>query len=294
MGDYGLNQTFEYSEIQFDSWDTVAAAGSLNPSTAADKYSWPRFNFTSKQPNVAAIKILQAEIPFVWDVINSKNNTFVYTAAGVPTTITIPAGTYTGVTLAAQLQTLLAAVTVGFTVTYSTTTLKFTFTQAAAIAWSLGFATRQTAYSPLGFIPGGSYTATGVGSTIVSNIVAQVTGPNYLYLNSTKFGSLLNNNTTDGANQANSNIVIAKIPVNANYGSTVFYTDPDPNKYFDFFAGNEITNFTFFLTLGSDQYQFPLDMKGASWSLKLGVLSYRQATDQLYKKQKTSQKIIGA
>jgi len=292
MGDYGLNQIFEYSEIQFDSWDAVAAVGALNPSTNADKYSWPRYNFTTKQPNVAAIKILQAEIPFVWDVINSNNNTFVYTSAGVPTTIRIPAGTYTGATLAAQLQTLLAAVTVGFTVTYSTTTLKFTFTQPAAVAWSLGFATRQTAYSPIGFVPGGSYTATGAGSTIVSSIVAQVSGPNYLYLNSSKIGSLVNNNTTDGANQVNSDIVIAKIPVNANYGSTVFYNDPDPSKYFDFFAGSEVSNFTFFLTLGSDQYQVPLDMKGASWSLKMGMLSYRSATNDLYEKQKPNKRII--
>ena len=291
MGDYGLNQTFEYSEIQFDSWDAVAAAGTLNPSTTLDKYSWPRYNFTTKQPNVAAIKILQAEIPFVWDVINSKNNTFVYNNGG-NNTITIPVGTYTGTTLAVQLQTLLSAISAGFTVTYSTTTLKFTFTQNLAIAWSLSFATRQTAYSPLGFTPAGSYTTTGIGSTIVSNMVAQVSGPNYLYLNSTKIGSLVNNNTTDGSNQVNADIVIAKIPVNVNYGSTIFYTDPDPIKYFDFFGSNEVTNFTFFLTLGSDQYQVPLDMKGASWSLKMGVLSYRPATGDLYEKQKSNKRII--
>lgn len=226
MGDFGLNQTFEYSEISFDSWDATSSGGQLNPSTASDKYSWPLFQYTSKHPNVAAIKILQAEIPFVWDVINLVNQTFIYTAAGTPFTITIPTGTYTGATLAAQLQTLISAITAGFTVTYSSTTLRFTFTQSAAIAWSLGFASRNTAYSPLGFLPATTYSATGIGSTIVSANVAQVSGPNYLYVNSRKIGSLINFNLTDGAPKGPAGPQIAKIPVNVPYGSVIFYNDP--------------------------------------------------------------------
>lgn len=39
-----------------------------------------------------------------------------------------------------------------------------------------------------------------------------------------------------------------------------------------------------YLTLGSVGVQLPLDMKGAAWSVKIGVLAYRKATDMLYKK----------
>lgn len=248
------------------------------------KYSWPSYLYTSKKPDIAGIKVLSAEIPFVFDVINPGNNTFIYTTAGTPNTITIPSGTYTGTTLAAQLQTLISAITVGFTVTWSSTTLKFTFTYPLAAAWSLSFTNRNTAYSPMGFLPGSVNSATGVGSTVVSTIIAQVSGPYYLYVNSTTIGSLINFNLPDGSITGGIGPEICRIPINVQYGSVIFYNDPDPAKYFDFFTGVQFSSFDFYLTLGSDQYQKPLDMKGSPWSLKLGILSYRKATSDLYDK----------
>lgn len=230
MGDYGLNQTFEYSELCVDSWDGSSSGGQFfegsNSNTSLIKYSWPRYAYTSKRPNVAAMKVLQAEIPFVWDVITTSNNTFVYTSGVTSYTITIPVGTYTGPQLAAQLQILLGGITAGFTVTWSSQLIKFTFTSPLASAWGLSFIDRQTAYSVLGFIPGQEYTNVGINSKIVSPIIAQVTGPYYLYVNSNKIGSLLNFNLPDGAVTGGIGPEICRIPVNVQFGSVVFYTDP--------------------------------------------------------------------
>lgn len=283
--DTALNQTYEYVELCLDSWDS-SSTGNLafegsNSNANQIQYSWPKYLFTSKQPVIAGMKILQAEIPFVFDIITTRNNTFVYTYNAVSTTITIPTGTYTGTSMATQLQTLIAAVTAGMTVTWSDITLRFTFTQTVgALAWSLNFGSRLTPYSQLGFLPNTTTSAIGVGSSIVSPTVASVTGPYYLYLNSRTLGSLVNFNLPDGAATA-TGPEVARIPINVNYGSVIFYNDPDPSKYFDFFVGNHITNFDFYLTLGSDQYQKPLDMKGAPWSLKLGLLVYRDASVDL-------------
>lgn len=287
MGDYGINQTIEYSELNLDSWDSTYAGGTFENSTSNSslvQYSWPQFNFTQKKLDVVGIKVLEAQIPFVWDTVNGDNNKFTYISNAVSYTITIPVGTYSGTSLATQLQTLLAAITPGFLVTYSTTTLKFTFTYPLAFTWSITCNTRKSAYSILGFLPSVTYTNVGVGSTIVTPMVAQVTGPYYLYINSRRIGSLVNMNLPDGAITGGVGPEICRIPIDVQYGSILFYKDPDPAKYFDFFAHHQFDSFDLYLTLGSDQYQKPLDLKGSPWSVKLGLLCYRKATTNLYDK----------
>jgi hypothetical protein len=282
---YGLNQTLEYCEVTLDSWDAGSYGGTSFGSDPGGllKYSWPLFYFTSRQDTVAAFKIIQAEIPFVFDVINTNNNTFTFTDNGTPYTITITPGTYTGTTLAAELQTQLSAVSGGFTVTFNSSTIKFDFNRTGTGVWSLYFPNRQSAYSFLGFVPLVDYSNTG-NSTITSATIAQVSGPYYLYINSRKIGSLINFNLADQSPQGGSGPQVCRIPINVQHGSVIFYTDPDPGKYFDFFAGQQFDAFDFYLTLGSDQSQIPLDMKGSPWSLKVALLSYRKASVEIYKK----------
>jgi hypothetical protein len=288
MGDYGLNQTFEYMELNLDSWDSATSGGQTfngsSANTSLIQYSWPQYFFTSKNPQVAGLKVLQAEIPFVYDVINSVNNRFVYTVGGTPNTIAIPPGTYTGPQLAATLQTLFQTITPGFLVEWKSQSLKFLFTNPLATPWSLYFANRDTPYSCLGFVPGKIVSTAGVNSQILSTTIAQVSGPYYLYINSRKMGPLINCNLPDESKTSGIGPQIARIPVNVQFGSVIFYTDPDPGKYFDFFAGSQFDTFDLFLTLGSDQNQVPLDLKGSPWSVKLGVLIYRPATTDLYQK----------
>ena len=249
MGDYGINQTFEYVELCLDSNDANTSGSQVFDGSNSDpnqiKWSWPYYYFTSKKFSVAGIKILSAEIPFVFDVITTNNNTFVYTDAGTPYTLTIPTGTYTGDQLAATLQTLIRTVRNNFNVTWSSQTLRFTFHQNAAITWSLGFPSQNTAYSPMGFLVGSQVSNTGLNSEIISPVIAQVSGPYYLYINSQKIGSLINFNLPDGSPAKGIGPELCRVPINVQYGSIIFYTDPDPSKYFDFFAANQFDNFDF-------------------------------------------------
>lgn len=290
MGTFGINQVLEYSELNLDSWD---ATSDENPS-GGSVYSWPNFYFTSRYPDVAAIKILSAEIPFGFYVINSSNNTFTYTEGATSYTITIAAGNYSGTTLASALQTAIAARSAGFTVTYASSTLLFTFTHNTVTTWSLYFAGRNTLYSFMGFNPNTLYSGSGVGSVITSVNVAQATGPKYLYLNSRKIGPFINFNLADGSPAGGDFPGLAKIPINTTFGNTIFYQDPDPEKYFDLFIGVRFDTIDFYFTLGSDQSQTPLDMRGVQWSLKLAILGYRAATDNINKKPSLSgSKVIG-
>lgn len=283
-----LSSVFEYAELCLDSWDSSTSGGtSFEGSTSPVnqiQFSWPQFYFNSRKPVVAGMKVLSAEIPFVFDTVTPRNNTFTFTLAGVPTVITIPVGTYTGSTLATQLQTLLQVVSPGFLVTWSATTLRFTFTfSGGAFTWGFIFpAGRLSAYSLMGFLPSTTTTLFNNGS-IVSPTAATPQAPYYLYLNSRAFGPLVNFNLPDGA-AAGAGPEICRIPITTNFGGVIQYTDPDPEKYFDFFVGNQITTFDLYLTLGSDQHQKPLDMKGVAWSVKLGLLCYRDANTDLGKR----------
>lgn len=288
MGDYGINNSLEYVELCLDSSIAQGSGnnGFINGSTQSVltpsryiKYSWPNFSFTSKKFVVAALKILTAEIPFIWDVISTGNNRFVYDN-GTARSIVITPGTYTGPQLATELQTRIQVFTPGFTVTWNSSLLKFVFVDPINNNFSMTFADINTPCRVMGFFPGLTVTA-GFTGTIVSPAIAQVTGPYFLYLNSRKLGSLINVNTPDGTQVENT--ILCRIPVTVNYGSIIFYND-HTDKYLDFFIGNQFDNFDMYLTLGSDGYQLPLDMKGATWSVKMGMLIYRTATSDLYEK----------
>jgi hypothetical protein len=281
-----MDPNIEYLELAVDNWDSTAAGGQVwknGPNLPEQlQFSWSKFYFTEKSPDIIAMKVISAEIPNVFDTISSGQNTFVFTLAGVPTTITIPAGIYTGATLATQLQTLIAAVSVGFLVTWSDITLRFTFTFAGGVfTWGFIFpAGRASAYGSMGFLPATTTTLFNNGS-IVSPTVASVTGPYYLYLNSRIMGPLINFNLAQGSPDGTGSPQIARVPINTNKGGVILYTDPTPDKFFDFFAGIKFEVFDLYWTLGSDQSQVPLNMKCVPWSVKFGFLAYRQASSDL-------------
>ena len=104
--------------------------------------------------------------------------------------------------------------------------------------------------------------------------VINLTGPNYLYLNSRKLGAVCNIYLPKGqANQHSGNAgpQIAKIPITVNPGGVIFWSDPDISKYFDLSALNSLTQVDFYFTLGNDQTT-PVLFNGQSFSLKLALL----------------------
>lgn len=281
---YGLNGNYDYNEFEIDSFD---ANQSFNSTYSIS--NWPRIFFGKPLDNVVAIKILQATIPFTYYVINSNNNTFILNESGNTYTITIPVGTYTSSDLTTELKSQLdnSAAAGVFTITYSSTTLKFTI--ASTVNFYLTFGSSGNSGQTnlrlvLGFNAGDSGAAT---ASVTAPNVAQLNGPPYLYLNSRSLGAMIHvylngdglvNPPMTGADGPQ----VCMIPVNTTRGNTITYSDPDPQKWFYTGNHNLSGNLDFYLTAGVGSEQVPLDLNGSRFVIKLGILQSRaQGNDAL-------------
>ncbi len=91
---YGLADNLKYNEFVFDSTTAqVALNGLYTPA------NWPNFYPGKPINNVAAMKIIEVQIPFTNYIFNERNNTFHLlespTGFAIPLTVTIPVGNYT-------------------------------------------------------------------------------------------------------------------------------------------------------------------------------------------------------
>lgn len=291
MGDnFGLNDNYEYFEFALDSLDADSSYNGTSAST-----DWPSFTVAAKGPlqDVVAIKILEAQIPFSYYVFNSVNQNFLFTDDGVTNgVVTIPVGNYTADALATVLTTGINALVSGntYTVTYdSATSMKFTITSNSnthIFTLSFGAGYNIPGVQPnsgnknprlwIGFPPGDTVsTSIGGKQTIVAPNVALVSGPGYLYVNSRKLGSDVDVFLPNGAfnlGGGKAGPQMAKIPVNCNKGGIIVWQDPDPQKWFKYDQLQTLNGFDFFLSLGNTTSQYPLQLNGLGFSLKLGVL----------------------
>lgn len=264
-------QGLEYIELYLDSSDGTT----YNP--AYSSTDWPLFYLNRKLTNVAALKIIQAEIPFTYYTINSLNNTFTLTESGGggDATVTIPVGTYTISSLQTALNTALTAAspnTRTYTSTYSTSTQKLTITVSSG-TFTLTF----VGYSPylaLGMSTGANAST---GTSLVSPNIPLVTGPNYVYVNSDTLGSLVDTYVPQrGVNFATGlkGPQIAKIPMDCNFGGISFYNDPVHDIWFNVENLMNIQNLDLYLTYSLDQPEKALRLNGVPFTVKLGVLLY--------------------
>jgi hypothetical protein len=264
-----MDPDVEYNEIYLDSRDSIT--NNLQyPNT-----DWPLFYLTRPLYNIVAIKVLEAEIPFSYHVINNQNNTFLLTEPLVGSaTITIPSGTYTATTLATTLASLLTTASPAsrtYTVTFNTATQKFTFTtNFDTFVLTFGTTTDPGVTNPrwiLGMNPGAN-ASTGV--TLVSPFSVQVSGPNYVYLNSDVFGvsfrTTVPQNYIAGGGKGPQ---ICKIPINGSYNQICFYKDPAPEKWFSIENLQQVQSFDLYCTLGNSNQK--IRFNGQNFSVKLGV-----------------------
>jgi hypothetical protein len=308
---FGISQDLKMYEFELDSYDASQPFQSGALST-----DWPLFKVGGKRPleNIAAMKIIEVEIPFTWYVINSSNNTFILNETGfpnIPITLTWTApgvvpmipeeGNYT---IAQMSGTYVAGVSgllnnslsyfsnsVGLNYTYSssysTVTQKITVWNNSTLTskpFSLQFGAdvNDTGNTNPRFVlgyQGGLNTSAGyngtVGDFLTAPFAVQLTGPNYLYLNSQKLGNLTDLYLPQGAKNlygGNSGPQIAKIPINVQPGGVIFWSDPDPFKYFDLENLGSLTEVDFYLTLGNLSGQTPLKLNGVNFSIKLALL----------------------
>jgi hypothetical protein len=304
---FGISPDLKYFEFELDSYDATQAYQSNTAST-----DWPLFKVGGKRPleNIAAMKIIEVEIPFTWYTLNDRNNTFLFTEEGffarpcvmtwsdplapssVPVVGNFTAANMTGPYVAGISGLLNNSLTWvsedggrGYTYhsTYDPITQKISITNNGINTFSLTFGsdTDPGNTNPrflLGF-NGGTITSTinpltGF-QTIVAPNVIQITGPNYLYLNSQKFGNLTDLYLPSGAKNlygGNSGPQIAKIPITCNPGGVIFWRDPDTLKYFDLENLGSLTELDFYLSLGNLSTQIPLRLNGANFSVKFALL----------------------
>lgn len=260
---YGLNDSLAYIELELDSRDALSTPFVIPPLATVDDQvtetvrttDWPLFNLARPLSNIAAIKVLEVQIPFSYYVISHENNTFVFSEQRstlyppISKVVTIPSGNYNATSISTALALLFTTESpYGFTytVTYSSTNCRLTIQAVStdptdAPLFYLTFGSTYTG-APQGsdqygarFILGFNevQTSSRGSSTTPATIVApsnlKITGPDYLYLNSTSLGSLCTIYLPSGASNLGSGSIgpqVAKIPVNVQPGGVINWQDP--------------------------------------------------------------------
>lgn len=270
---------YEYVEAYLDSLDSIQT----DPAFA--KTDWPTFYLNRPLLNVAFMKVLQAEIPFSYYVINANNNTFFLTEVG-STLVTLPVGNYTSSTLSTALGTALTTASGinTYTVVYSNVTQKFTITSTGgAFALVFGSPSDSGQSNPrliLGFNAG---TNSSTGNTLVGPNTVQITGPNYVYLNCPQLGPLTETYLPQNSINLQSGQKgpqIARIPIECNPGDVSYYADPAPEKWFNVENLRQIQNLELYCTLGNQSVERALRFNGQNFSVKMGFLLLKDAKNE--------------
>ena len=266
---------FDYVELCLDSLDASNAGSGVETSL-----NWPVFQFTRTLNNVAALKVLEATLPYSFYQITPLNGTFVLDEVTASASLTLPPGNYSTNSMADTLATLLSAHSPSnyvYVVNYSTQTSNLSITNSTTGEFSVIFGDSEDTgqLNPrlmLGLGPGVT------SSVLIRNYDTIITGAlkmtsNYLYVNSRAIGTLVNLYLPQGAKNLSVGEVgpqLAKIPINSEANGTILYVDPCPQKWFPIENLSSFTAIDFFCTLGNTS---PIiDFNGQSFSVKLGLL----------------------
>ncbi len=283
---FGLNDSLKYNEFEFDSLSTSTAYDTDFLTT-----DWPLFLLGKPLNNIAALKVLEAQIPFSYYVFNSSNNKFILSeSGGTPVIVAITPGNYTGSTITTELATQLnAATTVAntYTVTFAIPTQKITVSAQTGAARSFSFTFGSNVNDPgwtnprlwLGYAGGINTSTTSVTPTLISPFVVQLTGPNYIFINSITLGAMVKlflpanfgGNYGSGPLNSADGPQICKVPATAQPVGITFWQDPDPQKWFDIENWNSMAQVDLYLTMGDNPN--PITLNGNSFSIKLGILT---------------------
>ena len=283
MDSYAISEDYDYFEISLDSEDF----SSTNTSGFTPQ-NWPAFEIGGARTlvNVVAMKVISAEIPFSYYIVTSKNNTFTLTEnVDGAQTISITPGNYTSSQMITELDTKLSATSnETYTTTYSSSTNKFTITMTtnvnASFTLTFGSAGGTTNTDLHWFLGFNSGVNSSTAAVLVSPNSINLSGPNYLYINSQKWGQLTNNLLPQGAENlggGNRGPQIAKVPINVGPNEIIFYDDPAPEYWFNVGFIDALQRIDFYLTLGN--FKEVIDLNGLSFCLKFGCLKKKASVD---------------
>jgi hypothetical protein len=224
-----------------------------------DKTSGSTENFEikleKKIDRVLSVEIVSVEIPYSFYTINSSNNIFKFTD-NTPTiyTVTITPGNYDAITFASTLQTAMNLLMAGFTVSYSITTYKLSFSNASQ--FNILYST-STIAEPIGLT---------ADSTLTTSFTCQGTinlsGPNYIVIEST---ALSNPRVTKAFLSSAPSSAIYKMVVSTGPGTTLIEKNVFLNPI-SFGARQGIQTIDLVL---KDPNGTVLDLNGQRWSMTI-------------------------
>jgi len=257
--------------------------------------------------NIVGAKILEVNIPFSYYVIVDRFSlsgtvenrlTLNWDIPG-SASFDIPAGNYTGTSLATVIGALLNAVIVASanfiapksgSCTYDTSTGKFImtvnhsapfapaglyFSCSSELAVTLGFT-----LDILNFIYWTPQTSAAQ-YTLTSTKIAMVTGPNNLYVNSRILGNVCKAYLPEGAlSVGETNPQMAMVPVNVNPGGIIWWQDPAPQEVFDTRNLFSLQALDLYITAGTDRRPLLFNGLGFQVKLMLFIKNNEQSTSQ--------------
>jgi len=275
-----LAGNLEYVELLLDSNRQSVAQNSDYPAI-----QWPRFEFKNLTLYPAAIKIVSAEVPFTFWRVNERNNRILLTdQAGTSTTeLFVTPGNYTAVEIAAELTALLNTAGYGtFSVTYNTKNyhLEFDNTLGYTIFFGQTLGVGETALYPLLGTPQTWTFATGPNS-FVDTSTCRISGGTTLNLCSQTLGFQVKCLLPSDAQVNSPNNQICRIQLDCQPGGVAFYKDPNPEKYFDYISTTNLEAFDLFFIDGTNTDPYPVDFNNTPFSVKIGLLCYKQAGSNL-------------
>jgi hypothetical protein len=185
-------------QIFLSSQSSINTTANLNViSSYKSKYRFYIKDLLKRDPNVlySTIKLIHAEIPYSFYVVNDLNKTFNFVHNGISYSISIPLGNYSSYSLITQLNTQLS--TYGLSFSLNTTNGKFTLSHSNQnISFSILGIT--TCYKLIGTQKGVNYTSSQVGTTQIIQLPypSDVSGTKCVYVKSPNL-ILDNLNTTN-------------------------------------------------------------------------------------------------
>jgi hypothetical protein len=220
-------------------------------------FTW---SFNRNTIRITEILIKSIEIPFSYYVFNTNNNFFLINGS----TVSITPGTYTFSSLITELETQIDAEIGGTTtITFSTTTYKYTITHSAPIQITANETTSPAARM-LGF-----RATSASATTITGDSAIDLSGPNYLLVRS----NFLTKNIAHRmlyADDSYDNVLLDVPTIQATPGSTIGYIPNIPVRLS--YPLKIFTTDIIDISL-TDEYGNIIDLNGLDWAIQIVFLT---------------------
>jgi hypothetical protein len=250
MSAQNLDSKLQSQEIYLDSqYATVNATGGSN----SDVYFFLSAPIVVSTDHDIVLRVDNFVCPISFFVVNNSNSTLVVNS----TTFTIPEGNYNALTIATQLNTLLAPLSI--TTTYDGTNNKLTFTRASAFT----FQSTSTCFKLLGFEEGVARPS--AGNSLTSDYIVNLSGTSLIYID---IPSVTTRNVAS-KNNGGYTTIIKSIVADVPYGAVLSYVNNTNSavvlkeKYISYFQ----------VRLLDDEYNV-LDLNGQHFTLTLELFFY--------------------